>query len=175
MSSTELNSIIKLFGYYKLLGEKTFDQLTDEQLFWRYNEESNSIGTIVKHMAGNMISRFTDFLISDGEKEWRNRDSEFENDIATRKDLLQKWNAGWKILLDALSSLKAEDLEKTVYIRQEAHSVPEAIQRQLAHCSYHVGQIVFIGKMCAANWVSLSIPKGNSSQFNAEKFSKPKQ
>lgn len=174
MSTSYLNSVIKQFEYYKLLGEKTFEQIPEEKLFWQYNEESNSIATIVKHLWGNMLSRWTDFLTSDGEKEWRNRDAEFENDITTKSELVNNWNEGWKCFLDTLNSLKEEDLEKIIYIRNQGHSVMEAINRQLAHYPYHIGQIVFIGKMCAENWNSLSIPRGNSKAFNAEKFTKPK-
>lgn len=169
-----LQSAIKQFEYYKMLGEKTFAQVPEEKLFWQYNEESNSIAVIVKHLSGNMLSRWTDFLQSDGEKDWRNRDAEFENDLTTKEELLGKWNEGWKVLLDTLHSLKEDDLEKTIYIRNQGHSVMEAINRQLAHYPYHIGQIVFLGKMCADQWSSLSIPRGNSKEFNAEKFSKPK-
>ncbi|GAB3525002.1 DUF1572 domain-containing protein [Emticicia fontis] len=171
-----LTSARKQFEYYKMLGEKTFAQLTDEQLFWQYNEESNSIATIVKHLWGNMLSRWTDFLTSDGEKEWRQRDAEFENDITTTKELLNKWNEGWNCLFNALDSLTTEDLSKEIYIRNQGHSVTEAINRQLAHYPYHIGQIVFIGKMiCDTNWNSLSIPRGNSKNYNKEKFGKPKE
>jgi len=163
------------FEYYKMLDDKTFEQLTEEQLFWQYNEESNSIAIIVKHLWGNMLSRWTDFLTSDGEKEWRNRDAEFESDFNNREELLEKWNAGWTSLFTAINSLKTEDLDKIIYIRNQGHTVTEAINRQLAHYPYHIGQIVFIGKMlCNSGWKSLSIPKGNSSQFNAEKFAKEK-
>jgi len=174
MESDYLKSTISQFEYYKLLGEKTFEQVTEEQLFWQYNEDSNSIATIVKHLSGNMLSRWTDFLTTDGEKETRNRDDEFENEALTKEKLLQIWNAGWKVFLETLKSLTTEDLSKTIYIRNQGHSVVEAINRQLAHYPYHVGQIVFIGKMCAREWKSLSIPKGNSLNYNAEKFSKPK-
>lgn len=174
MSSNYLESVTKQFEYYKMLGEKTFSQLTDEQLFWQYNEECNSIATIVKHMWGNMLSRWTDFLTTDGEKEWRNRDAEFENDISERTQVLKLWNEGWDVCLTTLRSLKPEDLERTIYIRNQGHTVMDAINRQLAHYPYHVGQIVHIGKMCAEKWTSLSIPRGNSKQFNAEKFAKPK-
>ena len=175
MTTDFLISARKQFEYYKMLGDKTFAQLTEEQLFWQYNNESNSISTIVKHLWGNMLSRWTDFLTSDGEKEWRNRDAEFDNDIYTRQELLDKWNAGWTCLFEALDRLKEEDLQKEIYIRNMGHSVVEAINRQLAHYPYHIGQIVFIGKMvCDASWTSLSIPKGNSNAYNADKFSKPK-
>jgi len=175
MKTDYLESIIKQFEYYKLLGEKTIDQLPDEKLFWQYNEESNSIASIVKHLWGNMLSRWTDFLTTDGEKDWRNRDAEFENDISTKQEMIEKWDAGWKLLLDTLNSLTENELEKIIYIRNQGHTVLEAINRQLAHYPYHIGQIVFIGKMSAEKWNSLSIPKGNSKQFNAEKFSKPKE
>ncbi|WP_219928775.1 DUF1572 family protein [Flavobacterium album] len=169
-----LESTIKQFEYYKLLGDKTFAQLPDEKLFWQYNEDSNSIATIVKHLWGNMLSRWTDFLTTDGEKEWRDRDGEFENSIATKEEMLQKWDSGWKVFLDTLKSLKDEDLSKIIYIRNQGHTVMEAINRQLAHYPYHIGQIVFIGKMAAGKWEWLSIPKGNSKEFNSQKFSQPK-
>jgi len=173
MESNILSSVIKQFEYYKLLGDKTFSNIPDDMLFWQYNNESNSIAVIVKHLWGNMLSRWTDFLTTDGEKSWRKRDEEFENDIASKKEMLDKWNEGWECLFKALSSLKLEDLDKIIYIRSQGHTVTEAIFRQLAHYSYHVGQIVYIGKMASENWVSLSIPKGKSDAFNAEKFVKP--
>ena len=121
-----------------------------------------------------MLSRWTDFLITDGEKPWRNRDSEFENDIKTRQELLDIWNEGWECLFNALNSIKRDDWEKDIYIRSERHSIVDAINRQLAHYPYHIGQIVFIGKMVAGSgWDSLSIPKGKSDAFNTEKFGKP--
>jgi hypothetical protein len=176
MENPYLQSVTKQFEYYKLLGEKTFSQLPDEKLFWQYNDNSNSIATIVKHLWGNMLSRWTDFLTTDGEKEWRKRDAEFENDITSRKELLDKWNEGWNCLFTSLKSLTEADLKKIIYIRNQGHTVMDAINRQLAHYPYHVGQIVFIGKMVLDNqWASLSIPKGNSNSFNAEKFSQPKR
>jgi len=175
MKNDFLETAKKQFDYYKLLGEKTFDQLSEDQLFYMYNEDSNSIGIIVKHLHGNMLSRWTDFLTTDGEKENRNRDGEFENDIKTKKELLERWHAGWKCLFDTLNSLKEEDLSKTVYIRNQGCTVMDAIMRQLAHYPYHVGQIVFVGKMLSNNnWKSLSIPKNASKQYNADKFSQPK-
>lgn len=175
MTGHYLESVKKQFDQYKLLGEKTFGQLTDEQLLWKFNEESNSIAAIVKHMWGNMLSRWTDFLTTDGEKEWRNRESEFDNDITGREELLQKWNEGWACLFGAIKSINEENFNTTIYIRNEGHSITEALNRQLTHYAYHVGQIVFIGKMMAdSNWRSLSIPRGGSKQFNDEKFSIPK-
>jgi len=176
MSNDYLDSVKKQFEYYKMLGEKTFVQLSDDKLFWQYNQDSNSIAIIVKHLWGNMLSRWTDFLNTDGEKEWRDRDAEFENDIKTRQELTDKWNEGWMCLFNAINSLTLQDLEKIIYIRNQGHTVMEAINRQLAHYPYHVGQIVFIGKMLAENgWSSLSIPKGNSQAYNSAKFSKPKE
>ncbi|MFZ1592656.1 MAG: DUF1572 family protein [Chitinophagales bacterium] len=175
MSAQYLQSAIKQFEYYKLLGEKTFNQMPDEKLFWQMNEDSNSVATIVKHLSGNMLSRWTDFLNSDGEKEWRNRDAEFENDMDTRQKMMTVWQAGWEVFLQTLNDLTEADLDKMIYIRNQGHTVMEAITRQLAHYPYHIGQIVYIGKLCATEWQSLSIPRGNSQQFNAEKFSKPKE
>jgi hypothetical protein len=174
MTTDYLDSVMKQFEYYKMLGDKTFAQLTDEHLFWQYNRESNSIAVIVKHLWGNMLSRWTDFLNTDGEKEWRNREAEFENDITTRQELLDKWNAGWNCLFDALKSITGDDLQKEIYIRNMGHTVMEAINR---HCalSLSVGQIVFIGRCYAMKtWTSLSIPRGKSNDTTQTSFSKPK-
>jgi hypothetical protein len=130
-----LESTIKQFEYYKMLGEKAMEQLPEEKLFWQYNEESNSIAIVVKHLSGNMLSRWTNFLTSDGEKDWRNRDAEFENAIQTKEQLQLEWNKGWQCLLDTLKQLKEDDLQKIVYIRNQGHTVMEAINRQLAHYS----------------------------------------
>jgi len=174
--SDYLESITKQFMYYKSLGEKTFDQVPDERLFWQPNEESNSIATIVKHLHGNMMSRWTNFLTEDGEKDWRKRDEEFENDITTKADMLAKWNEGWDCLLNTLEDLTEADLTREIYIRNMGHTVIEAINRQLAHYPYHIGQIVFLGKLIQnEQWSSLSIPKGQSKQYNQEKFAKPKR
>lgn len=175
MEKDYLESSIKQFEYYKFLGEKAIAQLPDDKLFWQYNEASNSIAIIVQHLWGNMLSRWTDFLTTDGEKGWRNRDAEFESVINTKEELLNKWNEGWDCLLNALKPLTGEDLQKIIYIRNQGHTVMEAINRQLAHYPYHVGQIVYIAKMVIDNdWHSLTIPKGASQSFNADKFSKPK-
>lgn len=174
-SNDFLESVRKQFEYYKMLGDKTFAQLTDEQLFQHLTGESNSIAIIVKHLWGNMLSRWTDFLTTDGEKQWRQRDLEFDNDIADRTELLAKWNEGWACLFNAIDPLTANDLSTVVYIRNQGHSITEAINRQLAHYPYHIGQIVFIGKLlCDKNWKSLSIPKGNSTAYNIHKFAQPK-
>ncbi len=175
MNKDYLLGIKKQFEYYKMLGEKAIDQIEDEKLFWQYNDDSNSIAIIVKHLWGNMLSRWTDFLTSDGEKDFRDRDAEFENDIQTREELLLKWNQGWACLFNAIDPLTVDDLEKIIYIRNQGHTVMEAINRQLAHYSYHVGQIVFLAKMLAEKgWASLSIPRGDSHAYNKNKFSQPK-
>ena len=171
-----LDSIRKQFEYYQSLGEKTFNQVNDEQLFWQPNAESNSMAMVVKHLHGNMLSRWTNFLTEDGEKEWRQRDAEFDNDLKDREELLSKWNEGWSCLFSAIKPLNPDDLERIVYIRNMGHTVMEALNRQLAHYSYHVGQIVFLGKLIKdENWASLSIPKGGSKVYNEEKFEKPKR
>ncbi len=172
----EDTGVRKQFAYYKLLGDNTFAQLKEEDLFWQYNPESNSIAIIVKHLWGNMLSRWTDFLTSDGEKEWRDRDGEFEATIQTKEELIKKWNAGWECVFAALDSVDEENIDTTIYIRNMGHTIMEAVNRQLAHYAYHVGQIVFIGRMIrGAEWQSLSIPKGDSKAYNAEKFALEKR
>lgn len=171
-----LATCIKQFQYYKSLGDKTLAQLSTEQLFWQPNDSSNSIALIVKHLGGNMLSRWTDFLTTDGEKQNRNRDQEFENSWVDRDELITYWNAGWSCLFQAIESLEEEDLAKIIYIRNQGHTVMEAILRQLAHYPYHIGQMLYIGKLCLDDkWTSLSIPKGNSASYNKEKFSHEKQ
>ena len=172
--STE--NIAKLFRYYKSLGERTFMALSDEELHLEPAKDANSISIIVKHLWGNMMSRWTNFLTEDGEKEWRKRDEEFEVTIKTREELLDKWEEGWACLLDTIDHLTEEDFSKTIYIRNEGHSVEDAIHRQLAHYSYHVGQIVYLGKiMKGEDWESLSIAKGGSKTYNLEKFASEKK
>jgi Protein of unknown function (DUF1572) len=164
-----LNSAIKRLGYYKELGDKTFAQLNSADFHISPDAESNSIEVIVKHMNGNMLSRWTDFLTTDGEKEWRNRDTEFEEEKMDKEALLALWEKGWACCLGALGSLTEADLEKIIYIRSEALLVVDAINRQLAHYPYHVGQIVYLGRMIkGSGWTNLSIPKGHSSHYNAE-------
>ncbi|MGZ3920337.1 MAG: DUF1572 family protein [Bacteroidia bacterium] len=175
-NSDFINSVQRQFEYYKNIADKTFEQVEDDKLFYKYNENSNSIAIIVQHLWGNMMSRWTDFLTTDGEKDWRQRDAEFEEVVKTREELLNKWNEGWECLFNALHSLKDEDFSKTVYIRNQGHSVMEAINRQLAHYPYHIGQIVYIGKMLQdGKWKSLSIPKNQSKTYNSDKFSQPKR
>ncbi|MCB9252554.1 MAG: DUF1572 family protein [Flavobacteriales bacterium] len=175
MTLKELKFIHKLFEYYKGLGDAVLERCTEAQLSFTINRESNSIAIIVKHLSGNMLSRWTDFLESDGEKDWRDRDDEFENFYGSKTELAEIWEKGWRVFLNALSELKEEDIQKTVYIRNEGHSVPEAIQRQLAHYAYHVGQMVFLAKTYSDNWDSLSIPRNKSADFNKEKFLKEKK
>jgi len=167
LGSNYLDSAIKLFRYYKELADRAVAGLSDEQLNWLYNEQSNSIATIMKHIAGNSISRWTDFLNSDGEKADRDRDAEFEHTLMDKAELLTFWRKGWQCLFDAVSSLTDADLLRIIYIRNEAHTVTEAINRQLAHLPYHAGQIVFVAKMLTGEeWQSLTIPKGGSKEFN---------
>ena len=161
-----LKDSIKRFKYYKELGDKTFEQLSEADLFYQPSTESNSIAVIVQHLYGNMLSRWTNFLTEDGEKEWRKRDAEFEVMHGSKQDLLSFWNEGWQCLLTTLESLQPEDLTKTITIRTEPLRVYDAILRQLAHYPYHVGQIAYLGRMIRNEaWVSLSIPKGNSAAY----------
>ncbi len=173
MPTNFLENAISIFESYKLMGEKAMAQLADEKLFWQFNAESNSIAMIAQHLNGNMLSRWTDFLTTDGEKDSRNRDAEFETVIKTKEELLQKWNEGWACMFATLKSLNENDLDKIVFIRSKAHTVNEAISRQLAHYSYHVGQLVFVAKMIAnEQWKTLSIAKNESKKFNDEMFGK---
>lgn len=166
MSSVFLKAASRQFNHYRQLAENTFLQLSDEQLFWAPNEDSNSIAVIVKHMRGNMLSRWTDFLTADGEKTWRERDAEFENDLDTREELLKKWEEGWACLFNTLENLAESDLQKTVTIRTQPLTVMDAILRQVAHYAYHAGQIVYIGKsLKGSDWNPLSIPKGGSAAY----------
>jgi hypothetical protein len=166
-TTSYLEDSLALFSYYKALAERAMQQVSDEQLFVTLDQEANSIALIVKHMAGNMRSRWTDFLTSDGEKPDRNRDSEFEHPYATRKELLEAWEQGWSHVFQALEPLSDTDLARTVTIRGEAHSVMQAVNRQVAHYAYHVGQIVFLAKHFGQDhWESLSVPRNRSSDFN---------
>lgn len=170
-----ITSVIKRLKYYKELGDKTFDQLSnDEDLHFRPNDESNSIAQMIQHMAGNMISRWTDLLTTDGEKKWRDRDAEFEINDTGRQALKAYWEKGWDCCLSTLEGLCEDDLLKTIHIRGEALLVVDAINRQLAHYPYHVGQIIYLAKIIQnEQWTSLSIPKGRSKQFNTGMKDKP--
>ena len=163
-----ITTAIRRFRQYKELGDKSLEQLADADFHVRPDNESNSIAVIIRHMSGNMLSRWTNLLTEDGEKPWRRRDEEFSHDQAyTKQQLIDSWEKGWTCLLDALSSLTEDDLLKTIYIRQEALSVIDAINRQLAHYPYHVGQIVYLARMIRKEeWKSLSIPVGQSDQYN---------
>lgn len=175
MNATYISNSIKQFEYYKSLGDKTFAQLSFEEMQWQSHENSNSIAIIVKHIVGNMLSRWTNFLTEDGEKEWRHRDLEFEDTCNTLEELIASWESGWSCLFKAIKPLTELDLERIVYIRNQGHTVAEAINRQLGHYAYHIGQIVFLGKLIKGeNWKSLSISKGHSSQYNTHKFNEEK-
>lgn len=166
-----ITSALFEFQRYKTLGDKSFEQLAEQDLFWTHNSSSNSIALIVKHMSGNMLSRWTNFLNEDGEKEWRNRETEFNNSFSTKQEVIQAWEKGWACLFDSLNTLQLDDFKKIIKIRNEDHTIFEAVNRQLAHYANHVGQIVFIAKMIKAEkWISLSIPKGKSEDFNRNKF-----
>ncbi|MDB5196541.1 MAG: hypothetical protein JWP88_912 [Flaviaesturariibacter sp.] len=169
IAETYLESVIKRFKEYKTLGDKTIEQLSSEQLLWQPNEGSNSIALIIQHLHGNMLSRWTNFLTEDGEKPWRKRDAEFELQQLTKEGMEKLWEEGWSVLLKSLHDLSCDDLLKTITIRTQPLIVIDAINRQLAHYSYHVGQIVFTGKWIKNEaWKSLSIPKGHSLQFNQQ-------
>lgn len=167
-TTSYLKDSTDLLRYYKQLAERAIAQVPDEALTAAPDPESNSIAIIVKHLTGNMRSRWTDFLTSDGEKPGRNRDAEFEAPPSTRAEILALWEASWKIVFDALAPLTDDDLVRTIRIRGERHSVMQAIHRQVAHYAYHIGQIVYIAKHCSAGqWTSLTIPRGKSADYNA--------
>lgn len=163
-----LSAVIKRLKYYKELGEKTFEQLEERDFHFLPTSESNSIAVIVQHLTGNMLSRFTNFLTEDGEKEWRQRDDEFEIHELSGRQVIDLWNKGWQCCLDALESLTENDLLTIIYIRKEPLTVVDAINRQLAHYPYHIGQIIYIGRMIKnKDWKNLSIPKGQSLQYSS--------
>jgi len=166
-TTSHIEDSLAVFHYYKRLAERAMEQVTDEQLFAVLDGEANSIAIIVKHMAGNMRSRWTDFLTADGEKPNRDRDSEFVDPAATREALIDEWERGWATIFAALEPLVDADLARAITIRGEAHSVTQAINRQLAHYPYHVGQIVLLAKHFASDhWKSLSVPRNESAEFN---------
>jgi len=174
LSKHYLEEVERQFRGHKRLGEGAIAQVRDEDLFATIDPESNSIAIIVKHLAGNMRSRFTDFLTTDGEKPDRDRDQEFEMDgLRSRSDVMQMWEAGWSIVFKAIADLHPEDLTHTVTIRQEPHTVLQALNRQLAHYAYHVGQIVFVAKhLRSSEWTTLSVPRGKSEEFNRKMLEK---
>jgi uncharacterized damage-inducible protein DinB len=167
MEKIFLESVQKRMRAYKKLGEDAMAQLSDGELYYRPNEYSNSVAQVVQHLSGNMRSRWTHFLTEDGEKPWRNRDSEFEEHEGNRDSLLQQWESGWQVFLDTLDNLKEEDLVKIIHIRTEPMAVADAILRQLTHYPYHIGQIIYLAKVIRGeSWKSLSIAKGKSEDFN---------
>jgi len=171
LTTSYLRDSVELFRYYKKLVERALAQCPDEGLFTELDTESNCIAIIVKHMAGNMRSRWLDFLTTDGEKADRNRDTEFEAPPKTRAELLELWESGWKYVFDALEPLSDGDVSRTVTIRTEPHSVMQAINRQIAHYSYHAGQITFLAKHFAAQagqWTAVTVPRKQSADFNAK-------
>ena len=164
-------STIREFERYKSLGEKTFKQLSEEEIQFVYQEDDNSIAQIVKHLVGNMRSRWTNFLEEDGEKTWRNRDTEFVEPFNSKAEMEEAWSSGWTSVFDALAQINEDNFSSTIRIRQEPHSLIQAIHRQLAHYASHVGQIVYLGKSIKGDqWVSLSIPKGKSEEFSRKYF-----
>ena len=167
-----LDTIKEDFKKYKKIAEDTLSQLNEDEIHYRSGEDSNSISILIQHVSGNLVSRFSDFLTADGEKEWRKRDTEFEEQNLSKEKLIEKWNSGWKILFDQLDKLSPEDLTKSILIRNEPHSVIKALNRQAVHYAYHVGQIVFIAKeIKKESWKTLSVAKGKSEEFNRKMFS----
>ena len=166
-TTSYLEDSLSLFRHYKQMAERAIDQLTPEQLYATLDPEMNSIAVIMKHMAGNMRSRWTDFLSTDGEKPNRNRDSEFIEPPATREALIRMWEEGWQTVFSALAPLSEADLSRTVLIRTEPHSIMQAINRQMAHYCGHIGQIIFLAKhLQHENWKWLSVPRNRSAEFN---------
>lgn len=168
-----ITSALTEFKRYKMLGDKAFIQLSEPDFHWKYAESDNSIAIIVKHMAGNMHSRWTDFFTEDGEKSWRNREMEFKDPQITKKEILVAWETGWQCVFEAVNGINKGNIDTPILIRTEKHTIIAAINRQLAHYASHVGQIVLLGKIIKGkDWVSLSIPKGGSEAYNKEKFGK---
>jgi hypothetical protein len=176
MARLVVDALTGRFAAYKEMAEKAFGQLPDEQLHQPLDENTNSIVIIIKHMAGNLRSRFTDFLTSDGEKPGRDRDSEFVDDVRQRAAIIADWESGWKCLMDALGGISDEDLGKTVTVRGEPHTVIDALLRQLSHHAYHVGQTVQLARYLAKDkWTVITIPRGGSQKFNAAMDAKRKK
>lgn len=170
-----LSGTIQLFRYYKSLTEKSIDQLQEEQIHAAPDPNQNSIAILMKHLAGNMISRWTNFRTEDGEKSWRNRETEFEDDFESNEELMEYWEKGWNLLFDSLDSIDDNELDSIIYIRNDGHKLIEAIERHLAHVAYHTGQIVYLAKLYAGDdWKSLSIPKGKTEEYNRQKFNEEK-
>lgn len=176
IASNYLTATRKIFEYYQTIGRKAILQLTNEQLHRKYHPYDNNAATIIKHMVGNMKSRFTNFLNEDGEKPWRNREMEFVDTLLSKEDILKAWDEGWNLLLDTIDQITEEDLEnQIVYIRNIGHSIIEALNRQLGHYAYHTGQLVYLAKsLSGEQWQSVSIPAGESESYNLQKFSQHK-
>lgn len=171
-----LEATVKQFRYYEMLGTKSIERLSETEIFEHPAKGSNNMAMIVKHMVGNMLSRWTDFLTADGEKTWRNRDEEFADDLESKESVLAEWKKGWQCFYDAVLPLSDDDLNRTVLIRNQQHTIVEAINRQLAHYAYHVGQMVFLAKMKLGDkWESLSIAPGESKKYNEKKFTNKDQ
>ncbi len=177
LASHYLDEIFRGFRGHKRLADDAIAQLTEQQFFAQPDAESNSVAIVVKHMAGNLRSRFTDFLTTDGEKPDRNRDQEFlVTSETTREELLRWWEQNWQLLFETINSLEPEDLQREITIRAQTHTVLQALNRTAGHCAYHVGQITFLAKHWkGADWKSLSVPKGQSEQFNARMLEKHKK
>lgn len=174
MTIHELTGIRKQFEYYRKMVDKTILVLSQEELNHKLSSESNSIAMIMRHITGNLLSRFTNFFTEDGEKGWRNRDEEFADGIYDRHELITNWDKAWNVLFDTIDSITEESIQCIIKIRNQDHTVAEAMYRQLAHYPYHIGQIVFIGKMIRnTEWQSLSIPKNKSKDYNQTKFENP--
>jgi uncharacterized damage-inducible protein DinB len=171
IARTFLEAIRDSFEANKRLAERAVAQVNDDQLHQPLDENTNSIAVIMKHVAGNLISRWTGFLTTDGEKEWRNRDDEFVDTFADRQELTDYWDRGWNCLFGSLESLRETDLEQTVYIRGVPHSVPSALERSLGHTCYHIGQIVQVARHHAGDkWTTLTIPRGSSAEYNRQNW-----
>jgi len=162
-----LNDIKKQYSYYRKLAEKAIEQVSEEEFFWQQHEHVNSVAIIVKHITGNLLSRFHDFKTSDGEKSWRNRDDEFEINSSVKDDYMEVWQKAWTVLENEFESLTPEHMTDTIFIREQAHLIPTALIRSVTHTAHHIGQIIYQAKIIKAeHWTSLSIPKGQSQQFN---------
>ncbi|CAL2107696.1 conserved hypothetical protein [Tenacibaculum sp. 190524A02b] len=171
MINEYLHNITKQFKSYKEVADKTFSQLQEDDFHWCFNEESNSIASIIIHLSENMLSRWTDFFTSDGEKEWRDRDAEFEPKTLSKHQLIEKWEKGWNCLFDALNSINETNFNQPIYIRNKEHKLIESITRQIAHYPYHIGQITYVGKMILnSKWQTASIAKGKSKEFIKNQF-----
>ena len=174
MTIRELQGITKQFEYYRMIAEKAISRLSEEELNLKISTESNSVAMLMRHLTGNLLSRFTDFFTEDGEKSWRNRDEEFADGTYEKIALITEWNKAWEVLFQTLKGIDTTNIEQSVKIRNQEHTIAEAIYRQLSHYPYHIGQIVFIGKLIRnQDWQSLTIAKNKSQEYNRGKFDNP--